>query len=342
MGAASAILVNAPAAYQRKVEAAGVPTKTLGAAKPISRARALVKALRPHQWIKNALLFAPITLAQQLGDTPRLLDTLLGFVAFSCIASVGYLVNDLLDIEADRVHETKCNRPFAAGTLPIPTGIATAGILLCIGFGLAVAFVSLPFVAMLGIYLTATLAYSFYLKERLFLDVLVLAGLYTHRVLAGGVAADVMVSTWLLAFSVFFFLSLALVKRYVELLAKEQKEPNSVSADGDEPEASLSRRAYHPIDLGLIETMGVTAGYLSILVLGLYVSRDDVTQFYAQPELLWLITPLMLYWISRVWFLARRGELNNDPVLFAATDRISYCVVAGVGVIGAIAAVWGK
>lgn len=339
-GAETAILVNAPARFKRQLESDGVATRTLGAAVPVSPLRALAKALRPHQWLKNALLFAPLTLAQQLGDSARLLDTLIAFVAFSCIASFGYLLNDLLDIEADRAHETKCKRPFAAGTLPIPTGLATAGFLIALGFGLSFAFVSQAFAAMLGIYLVATVSYSFYLKERLFLDVLVLAGLYTHRVLSGGVAADVVVSTWLLAFSVFFFLSLALVKRYVELIAKQRKVP--AAGDSASEEEVLSRRAYQPVDLGLVETMGITAGYLSILVLGLYVSRDDVTQYYAQPELLWLITPLMLYWISRVWFLARRGELNNDPVLFAATDRISYCVVAGVGVIGLIAAMWGR
>ena len=144
-------------------------------------------------------------------------------------------------------------------------------------------------------------------------------------------------STWLLAFSVFFFLSLALVKRYVELLG--QVDPGA-PARIEVQEGS--RRAYQVVDTGLVETMGIASGYLSVLVLGLYVSRDDVTVYYARPEVLWLIMPLMLYWISRVWLLARRGQLADDPVLFAATDRISYGIVTAIGAIGLLAAMWGR
>jgi 4-hydroxybenzoate polyprenyltransferase len=299
-----------------------------------STAKHLTRALRPHQWIKNTLLFVPILLAQQIGDGPRVLTVFFGFVAFCCVASFGYLINDLLDIEADRRHLTKKKRPFASGDLSIPVGLLGAVILLSLGFGVAAVLLSAGFVAMLGIYLLATLFYSFYLKEHLFADVLLLSGLYTHRVLSGGVAAGVEVSTWLLAFSVFFFLSLALLKRYIEVLGKS----SGTTSDREQ----LSRRAYQPIDLDLIQTMGIASGYVSVLVLGLYISREDVTSYYTYPEALWLITPLMLYWISRVWFLARRGEIASDPVLFAATDRASYCLFAGVLAIGAFAAVWGS
>ncbi len=290
----------------------------------------VLHALRPHQWVKNGLLFAPLLLAHQVQDKTRLAAVIAGFAAFCLVASAGYLVNDMLDIEADRRHASKRLRPFAAGSLSIPAGLALLCLLLAAGFGIAGLFVSNAFVGMVAAYLVATLAYSFALKERLFLDVLVLAGLYTHRVLAGGVAARVEVSSWLLAFSVFFFLSLALVKRYVELLEKAAAD----RAGSDR----VARRAYGTGDTGLVETMGIASGYLSVLVLGLYVSRDDVTRYYSNPEVLWLATPLMLYWISRIWLLARRGEVKADPVLFAATDRVSYGIVLGVVAIGVVAA----
>lgn len=292
-----------------------------------------LRALRPHQWAKNVLVGAPLLLAHQLADLVRLGAVAMGFVAFCLVASAGYLINDMLDIEADRRHSTKRNRPFASGSLPIAHGILLTALLLAIGFAIPACFVSGAFVGMLAAYLLATLAYSHYLKERLFLDVLVLAGLYTHRVLAGGIAARVEVSSWLLAFSVFFFLSLALVKRYVELLEKAKA--------GETSAGSVARRAYQVGDTALVETMGIASGYLSVLVLGLYVSHKDVTRHYANPEVLWLVTPLMLYWISRVWLLARRGELAADPVVFAATDRVSYAIVLGVFVIGVVAALTG-
>ncbi len=309
-----------------------VPLETGGATRHPALHPAL-RALRPHQWIKNALLFAPILLAHQITDVARTTAVTVGFIAFCLVASAGYLINDMLDIEADRRHSSKKSRPFAAGTLSIATGFALLGLLLTAGFAISWLFVSPAFVLMLGAYLLVTLSYSLYLKERLFLDVLVLAGLYTHRVLSGGVAGEVEVSSWLLAFSVFFFLSLALVKRYVELIEK--------SAVSDKEKDLVTRRAYLVGDTGLVETMGITSGYLSVLVLGLYVSRDDVTRHYSNPEILWLATPLMLYWISRVWLLARRGELAADPVVFAASDRVSYCIALGIVAIGAAAALTG-
>jgi 4-hydroxybenzoate polyprenyltransferase len=289
---------------------------------------AALRALRPHQWVKNSLIFAPLLLAHDIADPGRLVATVLGFVSFCALASAAYLVNDILDLEADRLHPRKRNRPFAAGTLQIRTGVVMAVALAVGGLAVSIALVSPLFTVMLGLYLVLTLLYSVYLKERLFLDVLLLAALYTQRVLAGGVAAEVPISPWLLAFSVFFFLSLAFVKRYVELLGAQRDE-----------ESALARRAYRVEDLGLVETMGVASGYLSVLVLGLYVSSEDVTRLYSAPTLLWLITPIMLYWISRIWFLARRGSLHDDPVLFAAMDLQSYVCGALVVLVGAISAV---
>ncbi|MBW2388883.1 MAG: UbiA family prenyltransferase [Deltaproteobacteria bacterium] len=286
-----------------------------------------LKALRSYQWIKNALLWIPILLAHELGNSAKLWSVSIAFVSFCAIASATYMLNDLLDIESDRRHERKRDRPFAAGTLPIPTGVLILSGLLFSGFALSLATLPLISTGMLAIYAALTISYSLYLKEKLFVDVLVLAGLFTHRVLSGAVAADVRLSPWLLAFSLFFFLSLALLKRYAELLASED--------NGSEINA---RRAYQVMDIGLVENMGLAAGYLAVLVLCLFVSSDDVSRLYPNPDVLWLVMPPFLYWISRMWFLARRKILLDDPVLFAATDRVSWLTGMLIAFIGTLAA----
>jgi 4-hydroxybenzoate polyprenyltransferase len=287
-----------------------------------------IKAMRSYQWVKNALLWIPIFLAHELTNVEKLRSVAIAFGCFCAIASATYMLNDLLDIESDRRHARKRKRPFAAGTLPIPTGVAMLSGLLVGGFG--VSLLTLPLVAtgMLAIYAALTISYSLYLKEKLFIDVMMLAGLFTHRVLSGAVAADVRLSPWLLAFSLFFFLSLALLKRYAELLATE-------GAGGQ----SNARRAYEVNDIGLVENMGLSAGYMAVLVLCLFVSSDDVSRLYSRPDLLWLIMPPFLYWISRMWFLARRKILLDDPVMFAATDRVSWltgALIVGVGTLAAL------
>lgn len=322
---AVATLVAPAARTARAAEQLGVPTRTL-LARP-GRLGPAVRGLRAYQWVKNALLFAPLVLAQEFGDAERLVRVGLAFVAFCCVASATYLLNDLLDIEADRRHPRKRKRPFAAGTLPIPLGAGLSLSLLIAGFGVSAAFAGPGSTAMLGGYLALTVGYSFYFKEQLFLDVLILAGLYTLRVLAGGVAADVPVSPWLLAFSLFFFLSLAFVKRYAELLSVQ-------ATQGDR----LERRGYEVGDLGLVETMGTAAGYLSVLVLALYVNGAAATGLYHNATLLWAVCPVMLYWITRIWFLARRGSMQDDPVLFAATDRVSYLAGGVIALVGVVAA----
>lgn len=286
-----------------------------------------LNALRVYQWIKNALLWIPILLAHELSNPAKLTSVSIAFVSFCAIASATYMINDLLDIESDRRHERKRGRPFAAGTLPIPIGIAILSGLLLGGFALSLATLPLISTGMLAIYAVLTISYSLYLKEKLFVDVLVLAGLFTHRVLSGAVAADVRLSPWLLAFSLFFFLSLALLKRYAELLATEDK-------GGERNE----RRAYQVMDISLVENMGLTSGYLAVLVLCLFVSSDDVSRLYPNPDVLWLVMPPFLYWISRMWFLARRKILRDDPVLFAATDRISWLTGLMIAFVGTLAA----
>jgi 4-hydroxybenzoate polyprenyltransferase len=282
---------------------------------------ALNRALRTYQWIKNLLLFVPMLMAHRIGEPELWAQAALGFVAFSLAASFGYVVNDLADREADRQHPAKRHRPFASGALSPAFGYALAPTLLVAAFVLSWVALPPPFLVALGAYLVATVTYSFALKRMPVTDVVVLAGLYTLRILAGGAATGVVVSEWLLAFSMFFFLSLALLKRFAELkrLAVE-------------PEHSLHGRGYRGEDLSLLRNIGAAAGYLSVLVLALYVTSPEVVELYERPALLWLVAALLLHWITRLWLLAGRGEVDDDPVLFAAKDPASY-------VTGALAAV---
>jgi 4-hydroxybenzoate polyprenyltransferase len=294
----------------------------------------LVRALRPYQWVKNLLLFVPMIMSHQVRDTPRLTHVLLGFAAFCLCASASYVLNDLWDREHDHHHPIKRNRPFAAGRLSTATGVLMIVALFAAGVTLSVLLLPPRFTAMLLLYVVITTVYSFWLKKKLLLDVFFLAGLYTHRVLSGGQAAEVEVSKWLLAFCIFFFLSLAFAKRYAELLRLQDEE------SGDQ----IRGRAYRIEDLDIMSAVGPASGYLSVLVLALYVNQSDlVVKLYRSPSVLWLLCPVMLYWITRVWFLARRRKLTEDPILFAIKDKVSIMavgvilmllVVASVGVPG--------
>jgi 4-hydroxybenzoate polyprenyltransferase/phosphoserine phosphatase len=288
------------------------------------------RALRIHQWSKNALLFVPLLLAHRLTDSERVLQGVVAFVAFGLAASAVYLVNDLLDLETDRQHPQKRFRPIASGEMSIPMALAAAPV--AIGASVAVTAATLPFsfVAVLLLYLVTTSAYSLGLKRIAIIDVLLLAGLYTLRVVAGAAATDIAVSPWFLAFSMFIFLSLALVKRYAELKIASDADPT-----GYHPH--LSGRPYLIGDLDLLRSVGSTSGYLSVAVLALYLNSPEVHRQYDSPVLLWLIGPLLLYWLTRVWLLAHRGQLNIDPVLFALTDRASYVVATLVVAILALA-----
>lgn len=294
---------------------------------------ALWRALRPHQWTKSALLFAPLLLAHRPFDAERLRDTVLAALCFSAVASAGYLLNDWLDREADRRHPDKRRRPLASGDLPPRLAGVAFALLLVGGFGASLAALPGPFTGLLFVYLCLTTAYSTALKRRAIVDVLVLAALYTLRVLAGGEAAQVPVSHWLLVFSMFFFMSLAFVKRYSELLA------NRADA-GPGGGALLAGRGYRVDDLALVPVMGLSCGFVSILVIGLWASSREVEALYRAPALLWLACPVLFHWLARVWLLAHRSELHSDPVLFAARDRASYAAGAIVLAIG-LAARWG-
>lgn len=287
----------------------------------------LLKALRIYQWVKNILLFVPLLMAHKVIDADLNLQALYAFVAFSLCASCVYIVNDLLDLEADRLHPHKRHRPFAAGVLPIKIGLLTAPLLLIASFAIAAVFLPINFFIVLGLYFLLTTAYSFHLKRVLIVDVLVLAGLYTLRLFAGGMATSVPISPWLLAFSMFFFLNLAFVKRFSELhLMQESKQTKSKG------------RGYVVGDIDLFRSIGPASGYLSVVVLCFYINSREVVLLYKHPELLLLIGPFLLYWITRMWLWALRGKMTDDPIVFAAKDPASY--VIGALVAGMMIMAW--
>jgi 4-hydroxybenzoate polyprenyltransferase len=312
-----AVSVNAPQALREKADALGVPTEHLGQSKRDLRPYA--KALRPHQWVKNILVFIPMLLAHNL-DLLTVTKVLLGFCAFSVVASGVYVLNDLLDLAADRTHPRKSKRPFAAGTVPIEHGTLMAAGLLGLGTVLSL-IVGPVFWLVLLLYFSATTGYSFYFKRRIIIDITVLSGLYTMRIIAGGVAAGVGLSVWLLAFSVYFFFALAAIKRQAELV-------DSASAGKLTP----SGRGYTTDDLPIISQMSIASGYVSVLILALYMNSPTVTSLYANPPVLWGVCPVILFWISWISILTHRGQMHDDPIVFAIKDRISR--ICGLLVVG--------
>jgi len=287
--------------------------------------KVVLKALRVHQWAKNALIFVPVAAAHLLGDTVVLGHALMAFVAFSLCASSVYLLNDMLDLAADRQHHSKCNRPFAAGTLSLLFGLLTAPLLLVAAVLIAL-FLPAKFLLVLAAYYVVTLAYSFSLKRMVMIDVLTLAGLYTVRIVAGAAATNIALSFWLLMFAIFIFLSLAIVKRYAELHVMKQQ--GKLKAKG---------RGYQVEDLSLLQSLGGASGYLSILVLALYLNTPDIARMYSQPKLVWLLVPIMLYWISRIWMQTHRGNMHDDPLVYALKDRVSLVTGAMAAVVLALA-----
>ena len=277
----------------------------------------LWQSLRPQHWVKNLLVLVPIVMAHDLTDTSRLVRVLVACVSFSLCASGVYLLNDLLDVEADRLHPRKKLRPIASGKLPIWVGLSLAPLLLTVGLIIAAQLPGRLFLSTVACYVGATTLYSLWAKRIPIVDVILLTLLYLLRILGGGAAADVPVSPWLLAFAMFILLSLAFSKRQAELLDQ--------TANGRYG-ASPSKRGYRLQDAGLLQQFGVTSGYLSVLVLALYVNGADVARLYRHPQVIWLACPMLLFWISRVWFLANRGKLSDDPVVFAARDPVSYAL----------------
>jgi 4-hydroxybenzoate polyprenyltransferase len=269
-----------------------------------------------HQWLKNLLLFVPVLAAHQIFAAQSWVSLAVAFLAFSLCASSVYIANDLLDLDSDRIHPRKRKRPFASGQVPVWMGVALAPVLLLISLGLAAA-VGNGFMAWLVVYFVLTCAYSWGLKRLTLVDCLTLAILYTLRIVAGAAAAGLGLSFWILAFSVFLFLSLAFVKRYAEL--------HSQAASGNE---KVHGRGYYTSDAQLIQTFGITSGYASVVVLALYLNSDAVVQLYKSPQVIWGAVPLVLFWVSWMWLKAHRGQMHDDPLVFAVKDRTS--IIAGV------------
>jgi len=274
-----------------------------------------LSALRPQHWLKNLLVFVPVLAAHRFHEPALLGRALLAFAAFACCASSGYLLNDLFDLQADRHHPSKRLRPFASGRLPHSYGLAMAPALVVLGLVLA-ALVSRLLVAVMLLYFALTLTYSLYIKKVVLLDVIVLAGLYTLRILAGSAAVAIWPSEWLLAFSMFLFLSLAFVKRYDELVVMR-------SVDGDQAKA----RGYEASDAELLASKGTASGYMAVLVLALYINSGTAKALYGRYEFIWVLCPLLLYWIGRMWLVAHRGKMRDDPVVFALRDRTSRILI---------------
>jgi 4-hydroxybenzoate polyprenyltransferase len=285
--------------------------------------RALWKAIRPHQWVKNLLVFTPMVAAHTILSLDALATGVLTFVVFSLCASSVYLLNDISDIQDDRLHPRKRLRPFAAGHLSIKSGVVAAALLLGLAFAIGIAALSWSVIAIAIIYMATTTAYSVALKKQPVTDVFVLAGLYILRIVAGGVATSTPLSSWFLAFALFLFLSLALLKRYVELISTDHW---------------LAGRGYGPLDAPWIQAIGTSAGYAAVVVLALYVSAPDVAALYTRSEPLWLLCPLMLFWMTRLWFRASRRLVDDDPVVETLRDPVSYlvAVAAAVAVLAAI------
>lgn len=276
-------------------------------------ARAWIKQLRLHQWLKNLLIFVPLLASHQFGSLSLLLNALLGFLFFSLCASSVYVLNDLLDLNEDRNHPTKKLRPFAAGRLSVKSGLLVFPLLLGAAFGGSWLLLPAQFTSVLAIYYFTTLAYSFFIKRVVIADVVTLAALYTIRIIAGTMACYLSLTFWLLAFSMFMFLSLALVKRYAEL--------HAVRARGGDVKAA--GRGYFATDLEMISSLGAASGYLSVMVLALYIQEQAITRLYTHPQFIWLACPLLLFWVSRTWMLTHRGQMHDDPVVFAVKDPVS-------------------
>jgi len=284
-----------------------------------------LRVLRPHQWSKNLLVFVSLVAGHQFAD-PRLLAlTALCFVAFCLTASAGYAINDLADLRDDRAHPHKRRRPLAAGEVSVAGVALLACALLAAGLACA-ALVSRDVLLCVAGYLLATLAYTFWVKRKLALDIVFLAGLYTTRIIAGALVSGLPPSFWLLVFSMFVFLSLASLKRAIEIATR-----------GGDSLAAYSARAYRDGDRETIAMLGIGSGLMAVLVLAFYINSREVTQLYTHPNVLWLVCPLFLYWVARIWLLAGRAQVHDDPIVFALKDSTSYVLLALVAAIAVAA-----
>jgi 4-hydroxybenzoate polyprenyltransferase len=279
----------------------------------------LLRAMRPYQWVKNILAFVPILTAHALTEGSAWVGGIIMFLAFCLTASAIYLVNDLLDLAADRAHPRKRMRPFARGAVPLPIGAAAAGVLLAAGLGLALIG---HVVWVIVLYAVMSVGYSFVLKQLPLVDVFMLGALYTIRLFGGGEATGHRLSLWLLGFSSFLFLSLALLKRVEEMM--------SLTGSGGSRSA---RRGYSAADTAILQLFGVASAFASSIVLALFVQSEATAQHYASPNLLWFVVPLMLFWQCRMWLAGARGCMHHDPIIYAARDRVSWGIGAATALV---------
>ena len=306
-----AITVNASNNLRNQVEKMGKPFEHLTTVE--SSVRPYLKALRPHQWLKNLLVFVPILTSHNV-NTESFLNSIAAFLAFSLVASSVYILNDLLDLESDRIHPRKRNRPFASGNVPISHGSMMIFGPITLGIIIATQL-SWEFLLVMLCYTLITTTYSLYFKRLVVFDVCLLALLYTTRILAGGIATDITLSVWLLAFSIFFFFSLAAVKRQAELVDLAKRKNLSVSG-----------RGYHVDDLPIISMIAIGSGYVSVLVLALYINSPEVLKVYSNPTVLWGICCILLYWVTNIAVATHRGTMHDDPIIYAIKDRVSqFC-----------------
>lgn len=291
----------------------------------------LARALRVHQWSKNLLVFVPVLASHRLDEMTLLVNGGLAFVTFCLVASSVYLVNDIIDVDDDRRHPSKRYRPIASGTLSIRAARVLAVALLVAGVGLAHLLLPVEYLVALVAYYALTLAYSLWIKRIVMIDVVTLAMLYTIRVIAGALATFQVVTFWLLAFCVFIFLSLAFLKRYTELKLSSAEEAQPTPTYG---------RGYVQADFELLASLGCAAGYISVLVLALYINDASSAALYRSQQWLWPACLLLLAWLSRVWLIAHRGQMHDDPIVFALRDNASRLIGAAVVVVFVVASVW--
>nr|WP_312890870.1 UbiA family prenyltransferase [Microvirga aerilata] len=316
--AAKSIAIRTPAGVRKKLARQCPEAEHLSHVRPTWRTWA--KMMRVHQYAKNALIFLPI-LAAHLFTVEAFAQALLAFVAFSLCASSIYILNDLVDLQDDRGHRSKCKRPLPSGAIPLMHGVIAIPILFLGALAVGAA-VSLPFLGVLLGYFALTTAYSFALKRMMVVDVITLAGLYSVRVIGGAVATSIIVSEWLIAFCMMIFMSLALIKRYVELAARRDANlPDPTSRD------------YKNSDLDIVAALAAAAGFNAVTIFALYISSDTVNQLYSHPQILWLVGPLLMFWIARALMLAGRRLMDDDPVVFALKDRVSLMTVAAAAIL---------
>lgn len=307
-----ALVINGSKVLKQKAEK--LTTIDLFQEKKPASLKLFLKAARIHQWVKNLLIFVPLGTAHIVNSTDAFIASFLAFVSFGLLASSTYIINDLTDLDSDRCHHTKRERPFASGAISIQIGILFSGILLLSGLSLTL-FLPFEFGIVLLVYLITTLSYSFRLKSMASVDVITLALLYTVRVIAGAFAIGVTLSFWLLAFSLFIFLCLAIVKRVSELINMEKQSKEKAIG-----------RGYEVSDRSVLQSLGTSSGYMAVLVMALYINSTDVVKLYQTPEILWVLCPILLFWITRVWMKTARGLMNEDPILFALKDKSSWLV----------------